>query len=83
MVYAPVCKCLGGTNLIDQSGLYPITCLTTLTNNEKATILSKGFVLCKELLQNESLFHTMGIAQLRISNIMSEVKSLCNLKNEK
>ncbi len=69
------------SNLIDKSGLYPVTCLTTLTSKEKANILSKGFVLCKELLQNEPLFHNMGIVKLRISNIMSEVKSLCNLKN--
>lgn len=68
-------------NLIDKSGLYPITCLTTLTNNEKATILSQGFVLCKELLQNESLFHDMGIAPFRISNIILEINSLCNIKN--
>ncbi len=71
----------GLSNLIDKSGLYPLTCLTTLTNNEKVNILSKGFVLCKQLLEQESLFHNIGLSQLRISNIMSEIKSLCNIKN--
>jgi hypothetical protein len=68
------------SNLIDRSGLYPITCLTTLTNNEKVAILTEGFVLCKELINKESLFNKMGISQTRISNILLEIKSLCNLK---
>ena len=71
------------SNLIDKSGLYPITCLTTLTKNEKDSILAQGFILCKELLHNESLFHNLGISHIRISNILLEIKSLCNIKNEK
>jgi hypothetical protein len=68
------------SNLIDKSQLYPVTCLTTLTNGEKATILTEGFVLCKELVNKEKLFHSMGISPPRILNIISEINSLCNLK---
>lgn len=71
------------SNLIDKSGLYPITCLTTLTNNEKASILNEGFVLCSALINNEKIFHNMGISQIRILNILSEINSLCNIKNLK
>ena len=67
-------------NLIDKSGLYPVTCLASLTNNEKASILKDGFVLCKELLHKEKLLHTMGISSTRILIIISEIKSLCNIK---
>lgn len=36
---------------IDISGLYPVTCLCSLTKAEKKTLLDKRVVLCKELLQ--------------------------------
>lgn len=65
-------------NLIDESGLYPITCLTSLTNKEKETILVEGIVLCKELLKREALLHDLRISLTRIPNILSEIKSLCN-----
>ena len=65
-------------NLIDESGLYPITCLTSLTNKEKETILVEGIVLCKELLKREALLHEIRIPLTRIPNILSEIKSLCS-----
>ena len=65
-------------NLIDESGLYPITCLTSLTNKEKETILVEGIVLCKELLKREALLHDLRISLTRIPNILSEIKSLCS-----
>lgn len=65
------------SSLIDKSGLYPITCLTTLTNKEKENILTSGTVLCSSLLQNEELLSNAGIGQSRITNVMAEVKSLC------
>ena len=66
------------SNLIDESGLYPITCLSSLTNKEKDLLLTEGFVLCKELLMRENIFDKMGISSNRITAILSEVTSLCN-----
>lgn len=65
-------------NLIDESGLYPITCLTSLTNKENETILMEGIVLSKELLKRETVLHDIRISLTRIPNILSEIKSLCN-----
>ena len=65
-------------NLIDESGLYPITCLTSLTNEENETILMEGIVLSKELLKRETVLHDIRISLTRIPNILSEIKSLCN-----
>lgn len=36
-------------NLVDSKGLYPITCLTTLNENQIETLLSKDIILVKEL----------------------------------
>jgi hypothetical protein len=65
------------SSLIDKSGLYPITCITTLTNKEKENVLAAGVVLCSSLLQNETLLSKQGIGQSRMTNIIAEIKSLC------
>ena len=65
------------SNLIDESGLYPVTCLTSLTNKEKASVLIEGFVLCKELLKKVDVFKKIGVSTIRIPSVLSEIKSLC------
>lgn len=44
---------------IDISGLYPITCLCTLTKAEKKTLLGQKVVLCRELLEAPELLTFM------------------------
>jgi len=39
--------------LVEESGLYPLTCLASLTQREKQRLLQKGIVFCRELLLNE------------------------------
>lgn len=63
---------------IDSLGLYPITCLTTLTKVEKQRLLDKKIVLCDEILQNAKLLEENGIKQSRIKSVMTEVQKLCN-----
>jgi Holliday junction resolvase len=64
------------SSLIDKSGLYPITCLTTLTNKEKEIILENGIVLCTALLQHKNVLHLSGISQSRIDSIIAEARTL-------
>ncbi len=62
---------------IDSLGLYPITCLTSLTKDEKQNLLDKKIVLCQELLQNPKLLDQTGINPSRTSIVMEETKLLC------
>ncbi len=62
---------------IDQFGLYPLTCLTTLTKAEKQALLSKKIVLCSELLENKELLNQAGIPQGKIISALSEAHALC------
>ena len=65
---------------IDQSGLYPLTCLTTLTKKEKQLLLDKGIVLCMELCQKEHILEDIGIRPNRAQNILIEGRLLCQSK---
>jgi hypothetical protein len=62
---------------IDSSGLYPLTCLTTLTKSEKQKLLDKKIVLCQEINSDPSLLSSLFISEARISLIMNEVRSIC------
>jgi hypothetical protein len=62
---------------IDNSGLYPITCLTTLTAREKQLLLESKIVLCKELCTNSKLLSIAGISGKRANVVMNEAQALC------
>ena len=62
---------------IDSLGLYPITCLTTLTKIEKQRLLDKKIVLCSEVLQNEKLLENNGVKPSRINAVLKEAQKLC------
>lgn len=62
---------------IDASGLYPLTCLTTLTLHEKRLLLDKRKVLCKELCNNPELLSEIHIPAERRNSIMNEANVLC------
>ena len=57
---------------IDTLGLYPITCLTSLTKHEKQILLDKKIVLCKELDSDRKLLEQIGIKPSRIDIILQE-----------
>lgn len=46
---------------IDQAGLYPVTCLTRMTQKEKSKILTAGLVLCRQIGSAKRLLKEIGI----------------------
>ncbi len=64
-------------HLIEDTGMYPLTCLTSLTKNEKKALLNKNLVLVKELQDNVSLFDGLGITNRRLNKINKEINTLC------
>ena len=62
---------------IDQSGLHPLTALTTLTKAEKIKLLDKGIVLCKDLHEKPALLEQIGIDKKRHKKVLADSKELC------
>jgi hypothetical protein len=65
---------------IDQSGLHPLTALTTLTRAEKTKLLDEGIVLCKELHKSPDLLKKIGVPKSRHNKILEDSEELCTLK---
>ena len=62
---------------IDDSGLYPITCLTTITTIEKQRLLDNNIILAIEILKDPKLLFSIGISQSRSELVLNETQSLC------
>lgn len=68
---------------IDESGLHPITCLTTLTKYEKQQLLEKDKVLCMDLCNQPGLLRLIGITEQRDKKILEEAYQLCYMQIQK
>ena len=62
---------------IRNSGLMPITALTTLTRREKSEILNRGIVLCRELFKQKNVLAEVGVARTRLSKVLEDLEELC------
>jgi len=61
---------------IDRSGLYPLTCLGSLSSAEKKYLLEKEVVLVKELENQDHWLHKAGIPEVRMNKVKNEIASL-------
>ena len=64
-------------DLIDREKLYPLTCLTTLSEHEKKMLLEQNLVLCSDLLRRDDLLRRIHISEGRIPGILDECRNLC------
>lgn len=68
-------------NLIEKSGLHPITCLTTLSTWQKKQLLNQNIVLCREISENKNILKTIEIKGVKESQLLQEISSLCSLES--
>lgn len=71
----------GLKDLIDHTGLYPITVSVLLSEREKAFLLSRDIVLCKDLVDDRFYLDHLEISQDRKARIMREMQNLCDVKS--
>lgn len=61
-------------DLIEKSKLHPITVLTTLSQNQKQSLLDQHVVLCKNLEQNLNL---LNLSNDKKQSVLAEAKFVC------
>ncbi len=67
-------------DLIEETKLHPITCLTTLTNTDKSNLLAKDIVTCKSALDNITVFEELGFSKEKIKEVLGEISQVINLE---
>lgn len=63
-------------DMILESKLHPLTCLSSLNGREKKELLDKGIVLCKSILENQDLLISIGLNSGKIQSVIEEIDSL-------
>jgi Holliday junction resolvase len=69
----------GLKDIIDTAGLYPLTCLTSLTRHEKQWLLARNLVLVSEIYKNETMLRQAGVNDRRLPSIAAEGAKLCEV----
>ncbi len=64
---------------IDESGLHPVTCMTTLNKREKQLLLEQKIVLSKDIPRNQDILKKIGLTPERINKAVTEAQQLCRL----
>lgn len=62
---------------IEKSGLYPITCLSSLNRFEREKLLEEKTVLCQDLYRDERILARLGLSPMRIKSVVVEARQLC------
>lgn len=66
-------------DLIEQSGLHPLTCLNALSQKQKELILNQGTVLCRDIFENQPLLKSIGLSDRKINEVQKEASTLCQV----
>ncbi len=63
-------------DLMEESNIYPLTCLHSLSDHDKKALLEKGVVVCKDLVKDETLLSSVGLSQVNIDAVKEEIALL-------
>ncbi len=61
-------------DLIEDSGLIPITAITSLSHSQKVQLTEKGIVHCKQIAQNRSVLDALNLDQTKEEEILKEAE---------
>ncbi|HBH71602.1 MAG TPA: ATPase [Candidatus Yonathbacteria bacterium] len=64
-------------DLILETGVHPLTFLSTLSQSDKNNLLQQGIVMCRDLKNNPTPLKSIGFSDEQIKNVVSEVDQVC------
>ncbi|MEK7176195.1 MAG: ATP cone domain-containing protein [Patescibacteria group bacterium] len=63
-------------DMIEEEGLHPITCLTTLSGEEKRSLLASGVVLCSSIAEKPDILEKVLGLGFKSSPVLNEITEL-------
>ncbi len=64
-------------DMILESKVHPISCLTTLNKKRKKIIFERGIVLCRDLVNRKDVLRELGMSEENIDGVIGEIGLLC------
>ncbi len=71
----------GLEKMVDEQGLHPITCLSSLPNSALIALLHEGIVLCADVHNHKDVLRRAHVSEERISDILQECDEICHSKS--
>lgn len=63
-------------DLIDDGGVHPVTCLTTLSKHQKNSLITEDIVLCRQLIHRTDILKSFGFPDDKINKVLEEIALL-------
>jgi hypothetical protein len=70
-------------HLINEAGLYPVTCLASLGTSEKKQLVENGIVTSSELAKEKDMLRSLGLSRSRLERVLDEIKMLHDRLNNR
>jgi hypothetical protein len=67
-------------DMIEKYRMFPITSLTELNKSEKQQLMSKGIVLCRQVVGNPKVLQDVGVSKSKQAKVLTEANDLCREK---
>ncbi len=71
----------GLKEMIEQTGIYPITILSTLTKNQKQALIDKGIVVCNQLINQKNTLQILQLNPKKQQDVTNEINAISNKSN--
>lgn len=68
----------GIKDLIKRMNLHPVTCLSTLNEQEKELLLNYQVIFCKQVAEDKGILNRAGINPRNVNKIFKEAAEICN-----
>ena len=67
-------------DLIERSGLHPVTCLTSLSQKQKQTLLSSDIVLCRDVATaKQEVLLSLALSYEQKTRLFAEIRAVCRV----
>jgi hypothetical protein len=68
----------GIKDLVERLNLHPVTCLSTLSDEEKKLLLDHNIIFCKQIHDDKEVLKAAGINPRNVNSIAKEATEICN-----
>jgi hypothetical protein len=63
-------------DMIERSGINPITCLNSLSEHDKKALLEKNVIICKTLVKEPAILESIGLSLANIEAVLEEIAQI-------
>lgn len=67
--------------MVEKSGLHPVTLLTSLSQSQKTTLMENHVVLCKEVNEDPSTLDFLSLSKIDREKVLAEAAFICQKEN--